>query len=156
MQFTNKMTFIPEEYAKLTDVDKIALYDVRKDAREKAPSRNISAAVTAPAPTASPAPTPAQRTFMAIMIVPITPVIPPSENGYDIHQLLSNSANRSNNQAQQAPAAPTNDNDIFLHEGVIYCIRNVNLHYKVNGHNASFKSGSLLMVVSMVAFVVQM
>jgi hypothetical protein len=34
MQFTNKITFTPEEYAKLTDVKKTALYDVRKEARD--------------------------------------------------------------------------------------------------------------------------
>jgi hypothetical protein len=38
MQFPNKMTFIPEEYAKLTDAQKTALFDVRKEARDKSPS----------------------------------------------------------------------------------------------------------------------
>jgi hypothetical protein len=70
------MTFIPEEYVKLTDAQKTALYDVRKEARDKAPSGSFSAAAIAPAAAeaAAPAPAPVQRTIQAIGLVLTAPL----------------------------------------------------------------------------------
>jgi hypothetical protein len=59
MQFTSKMTMIPEEYAKLTDAQRASLYDVRMEARDNSPSRSIYVASTTPAHTPAPAPAPA-------------------------------------------------------------------------------------------------
>jgi hypothetical protein len=84
MQFTNKMTFVPGEYAKLTDAQKTTLYDVGKEARDREPSRSISAATTAHAPAAAPAPEPVQRTIQVIGLVPTAPAAPTTDTGNDI------------------------------------------------------------------------
>jgi hypothetical protein len=147
MQFNNKMTFIPEEYAKLTDAQKTALYDVRKGARDKAPSRSISAATMEPAPAlaAAPEPAPVHRTIQAIGLVPTAPTALPADNGQDIHQLLSNDAAaiRSAHQAQQAPASTTTS-DIFVHDGVVYKVENHNIQYMVNNNKTSSNLGALI------------
>jgi hypothetical protein len=141
MQFTNNMTFSPLEYAKLTDAKKTALYDVRKEARDKAPPMSISAAATAPAPAAAvaPAPTPVQRNIQAIGLVPTgAPAAPPADTGNDIHQILSQAATWCTNQHLQAPAATTT-NDMFVYEDVVYQVANHNPQYKVNCNNTTFK-----------------
>jgi hypothetical protein len=150
MQFTNKMTFMPEEYAKLADSQKTALHDVRKEARDKAPSRSISAAAIAPKPAAALALAPVQRTIQAIGLVPTSPAAPPAENGNDIHQLLSNAASRSANQAQQAPIATTTS-DIFVHDGANYQVGYHNIQCTVNNNTTSSKLERSLMVVPMIA-----
>jgi hypothetical protein len=83
------MTFIPEEgYAKLRDTQKPALYDVQNEAEDKAPSRSISAAATAPTPAAAAAPMlpPVQRTVHAIELVPTAPAASSADQLQRQHQ----------------------------------------------------------------------
>jgi hypothetical protein len=149
MHFTNKMTFIPEEYAKLTDTQRTSLYDVGKEARDKAPSRSISVAAVkpAPAPAAAPATTlaPVQRTIQIIGLVPTAPAAASADNGQDIHHLLSNAAATTcfANQAPHAPAATTTG-DIFVYEGVVYRLGNHNIQYIVNNNKPSSMLGVLV------------
>jgi hypothetical protein len=146
MQSTNNMTFIPEEYAKVTDAQKTAMYDVRKEARDEAPFRFLSTVTTAFAPAVAPAPAPAptQRTVQATGLVSTAPAALPADHSNDIHQILSQAATWSTLQAEQPPAAPTTTNDMFIHEGVVYQVTHHNMHYTVKGNNAAFKSGVLI------------
>jgi hypothetical protein len=57
----------------LTDEQKNALYDVRKEARDRAPSRSISVAAIAHAAAAIPALALVQRTIQAIGLVLTAP-----------------------------------------------------------------------------------
>jgi hypothetical protein len=98
---------------------------MRKEARDKAPYRSISAAAVTPAPApepaAAPAPAPVQRTIQGIGFLPTAPAAPSTDNGQAFCHLLSNASatTRSADQAQQVPATPT-AGDIFVHEGIIY------------------------------------
>jgi hypothetical protein len=145
------MTFSQEEYAKLTEAQRTALFNARKEARDQAPSRSVSTASTAPTPAPAPAPVsdaapvpvpvPVQRTVQAIGRVPTAPAAAATDTGQDLRHVLSNAAatTRSANQAQQATSS-----DIFVHDGVVYQVGNHNIKYHVQNNTTSSSMGALV------------